>query len=58
MFVSGLDRAEIQYLNSNGEWKTFVDLLDDVELSKDRSNQNTLVLYFPEKYPVSEFMLK
>lgn len=34
MFVSGLDRAEIQYLNSNGEWKTFVDLLDDVELSR------------------------
>ena len=55
MFVSGLDRAEIQYLNSNGEWKTFVDLLDDVELSKDRSNQNTLVLYFPEK--ISSFRI-
>lgn len=47
--------SDLDYLNSNGEWKTFVDLLDDVELSKDRSNQNTLVLYFPEK--ISSFRI-
>lgn len=49
MYVSGLDKAEIQYLDTEGNWQKLFDLLDDISLSTDRENQNTIYLHFPKE---------
>lgn len=39
--------AVIEYKDENGNWVTMLDLLNDVNLSTDRNNQDTYTIYFP-----------
>lgn len=53
LYVSGIDTAIIQYMDSNGNWITAFNLLEDINLSKDRTNQDTIIVSFPKE--VSNF---
>lgn len=48
LYISGIDTAVIQYMNSNGDWITVFDLLNDINLSTDRTNQDTIIISFPQ----------
>lgn len=45
--------ALIQYKDKNGNWITILDLLNDVILSKDRTNPNNYIIIFPKD--INEF---
>ncbi|MDE7264292.1 MAG: C39 family peptidase [Anaeroplasmataceae bacterium] len=47
LFLKGTSSASIDILNENGEWVKMLDLLNDVILSTDRYNQNTVILNLP-----------
>lgn len=46
-FLSG-SKAVIEYMDSNGNWVQALDLLKDIHLSTDRTNQDIIQVYFPD----------
>ena len=48
-YSKATDKILIEYRNSNGEWITAIDLLNDIELSTDRTRQNRITVAFPKQ---------
>ena len=48
MYTPNVDTAVIQYMDSDGDWIVALDLLNDINLSKDRTNQDIISIPFPQ----------
>lgn len=48
LYTPNVDTAVIQYMDSDGDWIVALDLLNDINLSKDRTNQDIISIPFPQ----------